>query len=135
MYRGSEQVSSEPPQVTYDYSTDDGLLEASSKARAFCAQYAATPSIQGSIINNPDGSNRVSFVCVKTGAIPVDQTIAVYPPPPAPPTAYAYRSDRQLLAAIESADAYCGRSGQTSSTRIVTNVDGTKNLSFQCVPH
>jgi hypothetical protein len=41
-YRGSEQVASEPPEVTYDYSTDDGLLEVSSKARAYCGQLPVT---------------------------------------------------------------------------------------------
>ena len=135
VYRGSEQVASEPPEVTYDYSTDDGLLEASAKARNYCGQYAATPAIQGSILQNADGSNRVNFVCVKTGAVPVDRVVEVYPPPPAPPSAYVYRTDSQLLAAIESADAYCSRSGHMASTRIVTNLDGTKNLNFQCVPN
>jgi hypothetical protein len=134
VHRGSEQVASEPPQVSYEYSTDDGLLEASARAQDYCSQYAATPSIAGSIIDNPDGTNTVNFDCVKAGMVPVEQAIQVYPAAPAPPRGYVYSSDHQLLAAIQSADAYCDRSGQIATTSIVTNLDGTKNLSFRCVP-
>jgi hypothetical protein len=48
--------------------------------------------------------------------------------------AYSYRTDMELLQAIQSADAFCARSGQVSSSSVVTNPDGTKTLTFQCVP-
>jgi hypothetical protein len=130
----SEQVSSQSPEVTYEYSTDNGLLEASAKARDYCAQYATTPSMVGSITRNPDGSNNVTFVCVRSGFAPTDQTVQVFPAPPSPPRGYVYSTDSQLLGAIQSADAYCNRSGQASATSITTNSDGTKSLTFQCVP-
>lgn len=134
LYDNPEQVDSDPPSVSYDYSTEDGLLEASAEARSYCGQYASTPAIQGSIIRNPDGSNRVTFECVRTGAVAMSQTIQPYPAPPAPPRGYLYSSDTQLLAAIQSADAYCYQTGQVASTQIVTNRDGTKTLNFNCVP-
>lgn len=134
IYDNPEQVDSEPPRVSYDYSTENGLLEASAEARDYCRQYASTPAIEGSIIRNPDGSNRVTFECVQTDAVVVSQTVQPYPAPPAPPRGYVFSSDDQLLAAIESADAYCYRTGQVASTQIETNPNGTKNLTFTCVP-
>jgi hypothetical protein len=47
---------------------------------------------------------------------------------------YRYSSDTELFQALHSADLYCQRSGQKASTSIVANQDGTKTLTFQCVP-
>jgi hypothetical protein len=125
-----QEVATRPPAVSYNYSSDDGLLEANGKARAYCSQYASTPSVQGSIIDNTDGTKTVTFECVKTAAV----TPAPVPVPPSPPTGYSYRTDTELLQAMGSADAYCAQSGQGASYSMVTNADGTKTLTFQCVP-
>jgi hypothetical protein len=129
----AEQVESEPPSVSYDFETDNGLLEANSKARAFCSQYASTPSVSGTIIDNPDGTNTVKFDCITTAALSAPLPVQVYPAPPAVPRGYVYRSETELLAALQSADMYCDDFGKNASTSIATNADGTRSLSFQCV--
>jgi hypothetical protein len=125
-----QEVETRPPGVSYNYSSDDGLVEANGKATAYCSQYASTPSVQGSIIDNGDGTKTVTFECMRTAAV----TPAPAPMSPAPPTGYSYRTDTELLQAMGSADAYCARSGQIASYSMVTNADGTKTLTFQCAP-
>lgn len=129
----AEQVSSLPPRVSYDFTTDDGLLEASAKARDYCSQYASTPSVRGSIIDSAGDRSTVTFECINPTAMTAPQAVQVYPPSPATPRGYLYRSDTELLAAIESADSYCDDYGRNASTSIETNADGTRSLSFQCV--
>jgi hypothetical protein len=124
LFQKAQEVEAKPPRVSYVYSSDAGLIEANSKARIYCGQYASTSSSRGSITQNPDGTKTVTFECIKTGAV------TSYPPPP---MSYSYRTDTELLQAIDSADADCARSGQTASSSIVTNPDGTKTLMFQCV--
>jgi hypothetical protein len=136
-YQAPQEVATRPPAVSYNYSSDDGLVEANDKARAYCSQYASTPRLQGSISDNADGTKTVTFECVKTAAgtpPPVAVTPSPVPVPPSPPRGYSYRTDTELLQAIGSADAYCARSGQIASSSIVTTADGTKTLTFQCVP-
>ena len=128
-YQAPQEVETRPPVVSYNYSSDNGLIEANGKASSYCSQYASTPSLQGSIIDNADGTKTVTFACVKTAAV----TRAPVSVPPSPPTGYSYHTDTELLQAIGSADAYCARSGQIASYSIVTNADGTKTLTFQCV--
>ena len=130
-YKPPQEVESRPPSVSYNYSSDEGLVEANTKARAYCGQYASTASMKGTIAENRDGSKTVTFECVKTAAIIPARPV---PPPPSPPMEYVYRSDNELLRAIESADAYCAESGRVASTRIVTNADGSKTLTYQCIP-
>lgn len=126
----AHEVDARQPMVRYDFSTDEGLIEANSKARTYCGQYAATPSMQGTITGNSDGSQTVTFNCIKTAAA------TPYPPSshqPMSPMSYSYRTDAELLQAIESADAYCARSGQVASSSIVNNPGGTKSLTYKCI--
>lgn len=125
-YSRPEQEQAKPPEVSYNYTSDNGLIEASSKARAYCAQYNSTPDMRGSITENPDGTRTVTFTCVKPAGVTVS------PPPSTAPMSYSYSTDAGLLQAIRSADAYCARSGQAASYRVATNPDGTKVLNFQC---
>jgi hypothetical protein len=124
-YPQPQRVEAKPPSVTYSFSSDNELIAANSKARAYCAQYASTPGAQGTITENPDGTKTVTFECVKA---------AVVTPPPPAPMSYTYRTDAELLQALRSAEAYCALTGQAVSASIVTNPDGTKSLTFQCVP-
>jgi len=63
-----------------------------------CGQYAATPSMQGTITGNSDGSQMITFKCIKTAAA------TPYPPSshqPMSPMSYSYRTDAELLQARE----------------------------------
>jgi hypothetical protein len=138
MHRTAQEVEARPPKVSYKYSSDDGLVEANAKARTYCSQYASAPSIQGSVSHNQDGTRTATFECVKTTAVVTPPPVATAPAPvPAPSRGYynySYRSDAELLQAIQSADSYCARTGQIASSSIITNTDGTKTLTYQCVP-
>lgn len=130
----AEQVDSRAPSVSYDFNTDNGLLEANAKARAYCSQYAATPSMAGTIVDRNDGTRTVRFECISSSAVTAPMAVQAYPAPPAAPRGYLYRSDSELLAAIQSADSYCGQYGQNASTSIATNANGSRSLSFECRP-
>jgi hypothetical protein len=132
--RSATEVQSNPPEVKYDYTTDDGLLAANEKARVYCSQYASAPSIKGSIIARSDNTKTVTFECVKSTTVVSPTPLQAYSLPSPSPTGYVYHSDEELLRAAEATNAYCERTGQNASTRIVTNPDGVRVLTFQCVP-
>lgn len=128
-YSAPEPVAAENPSVTYQYRTEQELLNVSLDAQLYCSQYQTTP-YAASVWNNPDGTRTVVFECVRT----VPATVVV--PPASPNLAYAYRTDQELLAAAQSADAYCttSRQGRRTIASIVGNVDGSRTVTFQCVP-
>ena len=118
------QVEVEAPEVSYKFYTDEELIEANNRARAYCNQYASTPSIQGKITTNQDGSKTVTFQCIQAA-----------PKAPAPPLeTYNYRTDNDLLQTMNSAEAYCARSGQVASFNVSTNAAGTQTLTYRCIP-
>ncbi len=119
-----QPVQSSNPSVTYNYRTDQELVQANQNATAYCSQYQTTPRT-ANITNNPDGSKAVVFECVRT-AFPS-------PPPAAPSQSYTYRTDQELVPASQSAGAYCQKYGsQPMTSSIVTNSGGTRTVTFQC---
>lgn len=133
--RAPETISAQNPSVTYKYRGDQELLSANQQAAVFCNQYGTTPRT-ANLTNNPDGTNTVIFECVKVG-MPTTAMAPVVPLPPANPgLSYSYRTERELLDASRRADAYCMQYGQrmTGTTSIISNVDGSRTVSFQCGP-
>jgi hypothetical protein len=121
-----QPVQSSNPSVTYNYRTDQELIEANQRAATYCTQYQ-TASRTANITTNPDGSKAVRFECVRT-TLPA-------PPPPPPSQSYTYRTDQELLQVSQTAGAYCRTYGsQPMTSSIVTNPDGTKTVTFQCGP-
>jgi hypothetical protein len=121
-----QPVQSSNPSVTYNYRTDQELIEANQRATTYCSQYQ-TAAGTANITNNPDGSKAVRFECVRT-TLPA--------PAPVPPSqSYTYRTDQELLQVSQTAGTYCRTYGaQPMTSRIVTNPDGTKTVTFQCGP-
>ena len=119
-----QPVHSSNPTVTYNYRTDQELVQANQRATTYCSQYQTTPRT-ANITANPDGSKAVHFECMRTTS-PA--------PAPAPPgQTYTYRTDQELIQASQTADAYCVRLGsQPKMSSIVANSDGTKTVTFQC---
>ena len=112
--------------MTYNYRTDQELLQANQSATAYCSPYQTAPRTS-SITNNADGSKAVLFECVRT-TLPA-------PAPSAPSQSYGYRTDQELVQASQTASAYCPKYGsQPMTSSIVTNSDGTKTVTFQCGP-
>ena len=118
-------VQSSNPSVTYSYRTDSELLRANQNATTYCGQYQTAPRT-GTLTNNADGSKTVVFECVRTAAPPA-------PPPANPNLSHTYRTDQELVQASQTAGAYCLKYGsQPMTSRMVTNSDGTKAVTFQC---
>ena len=121
-----QPVQSSNPTVTYNYRTDQELLQANQNATTYCNQYQTIPRTTN-ITNNPDGSKAVIFECVRT-TLPV-------PAPTTPSQSYTYRTDQELLQVSQTAGAYCRTYGsQPMTSSIVTNPDGSKTVTFQCGP-
>ncbi|HMH49458.1 MAG TPA: hypothetical protein VK548_04445 [Candidatus Acidoferrum sp.] len=119
-----QPVQASNPSVTYNYRTDQELLQANQNAATYCGQYQTTPRT-ANITNNPDGSKAVVFECVRT-TLPA--------PPPTPPSlSYTYRTDQELVQASQTASAYCQKYGsQPMTSSVVTNPDGSRTVTFQC---
>jgi hypothetical protein len=119
-----QPVQSSNPSVTYNYRTDQELLQANQNATAYCSRYQ-TAARTSNIRNNSDGSKAVVFECVGT-TLPA-------PPPTTPSQSYTYRTDQELVQVSQSAGAYCLKYGsQPMTSSIVTNPDGTRTVTFQC---
>ena len=117
-------VQSSNPSVTYNYRTDQELLQANQNATVYCSQYQTAPRT-ANITNNSDGSKAVVFECVRT-ALPA-------PPPTTPSQSYTYRTDQELVQVSQTAGAYCLKNGsQPMTSSMVTNPDGSRTVTFQC---
>ena len=116
-------VQSSNPRVTYNYRTDQELLQANQNATAFCNPYQTTPRTS-SITTNADGSKAVHFECVRT-------TLPASTPPS---QSYTYRTDQELVQASQTASASCPKPSSPMTSSIATNSDGTKTVTFQCGP-
>lgn len=123
-----QQVEAQNPHVAYKYRGDEELLRANEKAATFCSQYRAVPHTMD-IRNSSDGSKTVTFDCLASAPSTVTTT------PFNTGLAYPYQNDQDLLEASRNADSYCLNNGsQRAVATIVTNADGTKNVTFRCEP-
>ena len=122
-----QPVQASNPSVTYNYRTDEELLQANRNATVFCNQYQTVPRT-GNITSNSDGSKAVVFECVRT------ELPAPPPSPPPPPSlSYTYRTDQELVQASQTAGAHCARYGsQPRTSSLVNNPAGTRTVTFQC---
>ena len=120
-----QPVQTTNPSVTYNYRTDQELLQANQNATTYCARYQAAPRTMN-ITNNTDGSKAARFDCVPTA----------FPAPPANPNlSYTYRTDQELVQTSQTAGAYCLKNGsQPMTSTMVNNADGTRTVTYQCGP-
>jgi predicted small lipoprotein YifL len=142
----SQPVASTQPSITYTYTDDRALMDASTKAQAYCATYNSWPRTD-SFYNKPEGGRNVTFVCDQPRTAALTPTNAVIVSAPAPMVAtttqvmpaqpvvsYSYRDDRGLVEATGLASRYCaGYAAQARSTMVQANVDGSKTITFDCV--
>jgi hypothetical protein len=143
--REPQAVSATKPTITYSYTDDRSLMEATRKAEAYCGPYNSWPRTD-SFYNRPEGGRNVTFVCdqprtaaavAPQSAVIVSQPAVVAPsavPTTPPAVSYSYRDDRGLVEASNMAARYCmGYSAQARSTLVQSNVDGSKTITFDCV--
>ncbi len=116
------------PTVTLQYRNDKELIQANQRAAIFCDQYLSIPRA-ASISDGPDRSRIVAFECASTKLSPAQ------PGQFNPNFAYNYHTDQELLDASRNAQIYCRSNGSRQVTvNIVSNRNGTKTISFGCVP-
>src|SRR4029453_17206851 len=82
-----QPVQSSTPSVTYNYRTDQELVQANQRATTYCSQYQTAPRT-ANITTNPDGSKAVLFECVRA-TLPASA-------PASPNQSYSYRTDQEL---------------------------------------
>lgn len=127
---GPDQVHANNPSVTYNYQTDQELLQAMQKAATYCSQYQTTMAKSGPITSNGDGTSTVAFECVPV--TPPQPAVATAPRPALPMT-YTYYNAQELLRASDQAELTCMNMGKRSAATITANPDGSKTASFRCV--
>jgi hypothetical protein len=124
-----QAVQATNPTVSYNYRTDQELLQANQRAATFCAQYQTAPRTR-TVTNNADGTRTVTYDCVAGVPPTVASTTPV--PVPAPGLRYTYRSDQELIEASRIAASHCGPHPMSST--IVANVDGSRTVTVHCPP-
>jgi len=144
-HKEPEVTSVTKPTITFSYTDDRSLIEATRKAEDYCAQHNAWPRTE-SFFNRPEGGRNVTFICdqPRTAALVAPSSAAVVSQPatatgaavPASPPAvsYSFRDDRGLVEASNMAARYCmNYSAQARSTLVKNNNDGSKTITFDCV--
>ena len=125
------QTSASKPTVSYVYNDDQGLVEATSQAESYCAQYSAWPR-SSDIVTQSDGRH-VTFFCDQPRTV-MSAPATVVVPPAQQVVSYPYRDDRGLIEAANQAQRYCmGFNANARSTVVVNNADGSRTLTFECV--
>jgi hypothetical protein len=130
--RGAVQTRASKPVVSYVYSDDEGLMDATRKAEGYCAQYGAWATTED-IVSRSDGRH-VTFVCDQPRAPIATAPTTTVVVPPQSPVSYPYRDERSLVDATANAQRYCiGFNAYARSTIVTTNADGSRTVSFECV--
>lgn len=126
----TESVDETAPSVTYRFSDDEGLANATRQAENYCRQYNAGAR-HADTYSARLGASEVTFVCDRdrTMATPdvrtqrADRTME-----------YTYRDDRGLIDATTRAERHCAAMGLTArSQAVTTGTDGTRTIVFECV--
>lgn len=129
----AQAVHEEAPSVTYKFTDDDGLVDATIKAEAYCRDYNAWPTNTG-MRRDAGGASEVTFVCdqdrttshagAQRRSLPGDVTVD-----------YTYRDEQALVDATTQAQRHCARYGaEARSQTVTTAADGTRTITFECVP-
>ena len=124
-----QQVKASNPSVTYKYRGDQELLQANQNAMTYCSQYRSAARTK-SITDSDDVGKTVVFEC---DAMP---PVVMTGQPYNPNVVYSYRSDQELFDSSRNAEIYCMNNNAThrAMSTITTNPNGTKSVTFQCVP-
>lgn len=130
-YSSPQQVQSTVPSnptVTYKYMGDQDLVQANQSAATFCNQYQSIPRTK-TFSTDPNGGKLVVFECLHSMQTPV------LPSQYNPNIGYTYMTDQELVDASRNAQIYCMNNGsQQVMSNVTTNTNGSRSVSFQCVP-
>jgi hypothetical protein len=129
----AQPVQESAPSVTYKFTDDEGLVDATVKAEAYCREYNALPTT--SVIRQaPDGAREVVFVCDQARAVAFADTRTMHRTA-TPTVQYTYRDERTLIEATTEAQRHCAALGaEARSHTVSTGPAGTRTVVFECVP-
>jgi hypothetical protein len=120
-----KQIATSNPTVTYQYRSDDELIQANRRAIAFCEPHQSLPQAQ-SFSTDSEGRRVVVFECVRTqtnAAVALSDS----------DLRYNYRTDQELLKVSRNSQVHCVNSGKPEmDSNIVVNADGSKTVTFHC---
>jgi hypothetical protein len=122
----AERIQESLPSVTYSYTDDEGLVDATMQAEAYCRQFNALPR------TTSDEDGNVTFACDPTRlAHTGNQTLSL---PPNPTVSYTYRDEQTLADARSEAQSHCaGVGAHARPSTVTTGMDGTRTIVFECV--
>ena len=127
-YSEPERVAASNPTVTYEYKSDQDLIQANQRSVTFCEKYGSIP-ITSRFDTDSHGAKTIYFECVPKES----QTRPL--PEYVPNLAFTYRTDQELMSAARNAQIYCMNSGARQVfSNIVVNADGSRTVVFQCTP-
>lgn len=124
-------VEATQPTVTYNFTTDEGLVLVTQKAENYCREFRATPTSHG-VTKNQDGTRTVVFECTQTPPpAPVVETKAQSNPS----LTYTVRSESEFTHAIRDAQRHCEQKALRADTlEVIRRDDGSRVMSFRCIP-
>jgi hypothetical protein len=127
----AEPIQESSPTVTYSYADDEGLVDATIQAEAYCRQFNAWPTTT-SLGRASDGDGNVTFVCDQTRSAAYESRTTTMP---ANPTVnYTYRDEQTLIDATNEAQRHCaGFGAYARSSTVTTGTDGTRTVVFECI--
>jgi hypothetical protein len=124
-----QQTQASNPTVSYKYHSDDELIQTNQLAATYCDRYENTNARPLSFKTDRDDERVVAYECVPTSLRARDQSSSNSN------LTYTYRTDQELLDVSQDAQAYCINAGSSQvASRIVSNGNGTKTVTFQCRP-
>ena len=124
-------VEATQPTVTYNFTTDEGLVLVTQKAENYCREFRASPTSHG-ITDNQDGTRTVVFECTRT---PPPAPVVESQSPANPSLTYTVRSQREFTHAIRDAQSHCEQKAMRADTlKVVRRDDGSRVMSFRCIP-
>lgn len=123
-------IETDDPSVTYEYTDDEGLIDASFQAEEYCRQFNSWPST--SRVENTRGrGGLVTFHCDRQRSSEVAAQSS--PQPPNTTVTYSYHDDHTLIDATAQAQRHCASQGAYARSSTVTNRGGTRTVVFECV--
>jgi hypothetical protein len=127
----AQAVQESAPSVTYKYTDDEGLVDATIKAEAYCREYNAWPTQAGMRVEaDGAGASQVTFVC----DAPRAAASAALQSSPNVTVNYSYRDEQALVDATMRAQRHCGELGAVArSSTVSTEADGSRTIVFECI--
>ena len=126
---GARQIDEDEPRVTYQYSDNEDLMDASFQAEAYCRQFNAWPEIE-EVEQGRGTSGEVTFTCNREQQRETPRTHTL---PRDPALSYNYHDQQSLIEATMKAQRHCARYGAEARSIAGGMDDQRQAVAFECV--